>query len=204
MDVCDARDTLAAAIGSPTKVRVLDNIIVDYAFIDRKIAVRILIEARPVYTIRGYLCSIPTYIALTPIKHNGYDVLIELWHARDWPRPPTYIADYDEILEMSADLLPDNMDEMGLHASKSLTHILGFELGVDGTQCPMLIKMINTDLDLIIHSEGLFTPRPAGIQWPPTADGLNTIYHPNRVDGRLILNDRSGIDTNDPNATTRQ
>lgn len=169
----DVRNALATAIGSPTNVRVLDNIIVDYTFIDRKIAARILIDARPVYSIHGYMRETPTYVFLTPIVHDTYDMCIELWHASDWPQPPSYVADYDELLEMSVDLLPDDMDGVELHADKSLTHILGFELGINDCECPMLIEMINDDLDSILKCDHIFKRRPIGISWPPTLDGLS-------------------------------
>lgn len=171
------RDILAAAIGEPTQVRVLDNIIVDYVFIDRKIAIKILLDTRPVYTIAGYMRALPTYVSLTPIIHEKYDVIIELWHYSDWPQPPTYVADYDEILEMSADLLPTSMDEVELSADKSLTNILGYELGINSCECPMLIEMINADLDKILKCDHIFKRRPIGIPWPPTEDGLRHKTH---------------------------
>lgn len=164
---------LAAAIGEPTKVCVLDNMIYDYAFMDRKIAASILVDAHPVYPISGYMRGTPTYVSLTPIVHETYDVIITLQHVSDWPRPPTYAADFDEILEMSADLLPDNMDDIELSADKSLTNILGFELGIDDCECPALIRAINEDIDQILKCDHIFERRPIGIPWPPDKLGLS-------------------------------
>lgn len=175
MIVTAARAELAAAIGDPTRVLVLNNIIIDYTFVDRRIAAKILIDARPVYPICGYMRKFPTYVALTPMMHEKYDVLIELWHVSDWPEIPKYVADYDEVIEMSADLLPDNMDDIELTASNSLTNILGFELGVNICECPMLIEMINCDLDEILIGDRIFERRPIGIPWPPSINDLRKI-----------------------------
>lgn len=170
----ETREIVAVAIGEPTMIRALDNIIVDYAFINRKLAFQILVETKPVYAILGYMGKVPTYISLTRIIHNTYDVIIELWNASDWPSATIYAADWDEMLEMSADQLPDNMEDVELTADKSLACILGFELGVASCECPELIRMINDDVDQILLGDKLFKPRPIGIPWPPTLEGLKT------------------------------
>lgn len=171
------RESLAAVIGSPTMVRALDNIILDYAFIDRKIALQILVKLLPVYMIRWNTNNIPVYVALSQIHHATFDILFEMWYVTEFPMPPRYVADWDEVLEMSADLIPTNIDEIDSISNNKLAYALSLELEYNGQNaCPKLVKMINEDIDNILAGEKLFKTRAINIPWPPTIEDLGKTY----------------------------
>jgi hypothetical protein len=165
-------EELEAAIGSPTGVKDLDNLILEYAYMDRRAAVRLLVAERPVYKI--YASDTPTYVALSPLVHDVYDIIIQLHHMHDFPYPPGYVIKYDELAEMSTDGMPDSWESIDLSESKTIVDILGFELGLGGSAsgCSKLIEMIIQDIDSVLET-GRPVDRPIGIPWPPTMAGLS-------------------------------